>query len=296
MANQWALVFFTLLIGCGAGMFATIALFAALKKKAGNLLPALITSLCIVIAGGIASVFHVHNIGRIFGGFAHISSGITQEIIALAVLVALIVVFMVLYKRSEDGTVNPVIAWVSIIVALIVPVVAGLSYLMGARPAWDTIWLPILYLAQAILMGGFGAWAFAAANKAGEAVALSVKVALAGAVAQIAALVGYVIHLGNIAFTNVGFHFDSTHPTAPLADYSSVASQVTGGEQALLFWGGVVAIGALVTLVIAIVKAIKGYESNAVIPAIAGLVCALIGGLCFRIIFFALGYSMFGFY
>ncbi|MBQ6585630.1 MAG: hypothetical protein IJH83_02355, partial [Coriobacteriales bacterium] len=61
------------------------------------------------------------------------------------------------------------------------------------------------------------------------------------------------------------------------------------------FWAGVVIIGIVAVLVIAFMK--KGAEAkDAQIWAAAALVCAVIGAICFRGIFFALGSSVFLFY
>ena len=56
-------------------------------------MPALITSAVLLVVGGIAVFFHLEHWERIFNGFGHLSSGITQELIAIVVLAVAAIAF-----------------------------------------------------------------------------------------------------------------------------------------------------------------------------------------------------------
>lgn len=44
---------------------------------------------------------------RIFNGFGHLTSGITQELIAIVVLAAVAVAYLVMLRKSDDGAMRP---------------------------------------------------------------------------------------------------------------------------------------------------------------------------------------------
>jgi anaerobic dimethyl sulfoxide reductase subunit C (anchor subunit) len=67
------------------------------------------------------------------------------------------------------------------------------------------------------------------------------------------------------------------------------------GDQALLFWGGARVVGALIPGVAAFLAMRQKGTTAAGIVSVA-IVCALAGGLCFRVVLYALGFSVFVFY
>ena len=61
----------------------------------------------LLAAGGIAVFFHLEHWERIFNGFGHLTSGITQELIAIVVLAVVAVVYLVYLRRGDDGAKVP---------------------------------------------------------------------------------------------------------------------------------------------------------------------------------------------
>ena len=140
MELQWPLILFTTLTAWGCGVLGgagALALKGA-GKKSQQLLA--ILSCVLLAAGGIAVFFHLQHWERIFNGFGHITSGITQELIAIVVFVVIAVAYFAMARKSDDGGTLPKgMAWVAIAISVILAAVCAHSYMMPARPAWDSV-------------------------------------------------------------------------------------------------------------------------------------------------------------
>ena len=87
MELQWPLILFTTLVAWSAGVFGCqgVLALAGAGKKSQQLLTVL--SCVLLAASGVAVFFHLQHWERIFNGFGHLTSGITQELIAIVVFV-----------------------------------------------------------------------------------------------------------------------------------------------------------------------------------------------------------------
>lgn len=103
MELQWLLILFTTFISASAGLFAAQGCYALAGEGRKAQLPALITSVVIMAIGGIAVFFHLTHPDRLFIGFGHITSGITQEFIAIVATFVVMVIFFVYLRRSEEN-------------------------------------------------------------------------------------------------------------------------------------------------------------------------------------------------
>ena len=140
MELQWPLILFTTLLAWAAGLFAAQCVWALRGKGARAQMPALITSAVLLVVGGIAVFFHLEHWERIFNGFGHMTSGITQELIAIVVLAVVMVVYFVYLRRGGDEAKVPTwLSIVGIVVAAILVIVMGHSYMMASLPAWDSL-------------------------------------------------------------------------------------------------------------------------------------------------------------
>ena len=127
MELQWPLILFTTLVAWSAGLFGTQALMAVFGVGKKAQVPAWVCSAVLLAAGGIAVFFHLEHWERIFNGFGHLTSGITQELIAIVVLAVVAVAYLVLMRKSDDGASVPKwLAWVA--VALSVVLVAVMAH------------------------------------------------------------------------------------------------------------------------------------------------------------------------
>ena len=102
MEIQIPLVIFTSFLAWAAGIFGTQCILALQKRGGAVQLPALICSAAVLVVGGIAVVFHLTHPFNLFNGFGHITSGITQELIAIVVLAVVMVVCFVYLRRGGD--------------------------------------------------------------------------------------------------------------------------------------------------------------------------------------------------
>ncbi|WP_417757266.1 dimethyl sulfoxide reductase anchor subunit family protein, partial [Senegalimassilia anaerobia] len=154
MELQWPLILFTTLTAWACGVFGGAGVLAL--KGAGKKSQQLLAILsCVLLAlGGIAVFFHLQHWERIFNGFGHITSGITQELIAIVVFVVIAVAYFVMTRKSDDGGTLPKwMAWVAIAISVVLATVCAHSYMMPARPAWDSVLEVLSIVGAACLLG-----------------------------------------------------------------------------------------------------------------------------------------------
>ena len=152
MELQWPLILFTTLVAWSAGVFGTQAVLALRGEAPKAQLSCWITAAVLLAAGGIAVFFHLEHFERIFNGFGHMTSGITQELIAIVVLAVAAIVYLV-YLRRDEGKVPAWLAVLSIALAAVLVVVMAHSYMMSARPAWDSVLWIFYVLGNACVLG-----------------------------------------------------------------------------------------------------------------------------------------------
>ena len=299
MELQWPLILFTTLVAWSAGLFGTQALMAVFGVGKRAQVPAWVASAVRLAAGGIAVFFHLEHWERIFNGFGHLTSGITQELIAIVVLAVVAVAYLVLMRKSDDGASVPKwLAWVAVALSVVLVAVMAHSYTMAARPAWDSVLWILYVLGNACVLGpatfllvlAAGGPGDQPADRAADAGAPAGRTALAGAALNALAALAFAIFLQLSAgsFADVGLYFDPTHPTKAMADAAA-----TVASQAPLLWLGAVAVGAIVPLAAAFLGRRTGNWKLWVPVAIAA---ALVGAVCMRVVFYNLGLSVFMFY
>ena len=105
MELQWPLILFTTFVSWSAGVFAAQGALVLKGAAPRAQLPALICSAALLVVGGVAVFFHLEHWERIFNGFGHLTSGITQELVAIVVMALVMVVYFAQLRRSENGSV-----------------------------------------------------------------------------------------------------------------------------------------------------------------------------------------------
>ena len=299
MELQWPLILFTTLAAWSAGLFGTQALMAVFGVGKRAQVPAWVVSAVLLAAGGIAVFFHLEHWERIFNGFGHLTSGITQELIAIVVLAVAAVAYLVLMRKSDDGASVPKwLAWVAVALSVVLVAVMAHSYTMAARPAWDSALWILYVLGNACVLGpatfllvlAAGGPGDQPADRAADAGAPAGRTALAGAAINALATLAFAafLQLSAGSFADVGLYFDPTHPTKAMADAAA-----TVASQAPLLWLGAVAVGAIVPLAAAFMGRRTG---NWRLWAPAAIIAALVGAVCMRVVFYNLGLSVFMFY
>lgn len=163
MSIQWSLVLFTLLTGSGGCLFAFAGAnqVAPTTRRSGFVAGAV--ALVLVVVGGLASVTHLSHLGRMMNALSHPSSGIFVEAVLVGVFAVLAILYLVCIKRNATGAAK-VLGVLGGIVGILLAFMAGYSYVMEAQPAWNTVLLPIGYLASALPVGAGLWWGFAASS------------------------------------------------------------------------------------------------------------------------------------
>ena len=292
MELQWPLILFTTLTAWACGVFGgagVLALKGAGKKSQMTLV---VASVVLLALGGIAVFFHLQHWERIFNGFGHITSGITQELIAIVVFVVVAVAYFVALRKSEDGgTVPAGLAWAAIAISVVLAAVCAHSYMMPARPAWNSV-LEVASIVGAACLMGPATCAVVLAARGDDAAPCGLPSVVGSAVGAVCtAAYAAFMQMSGGAFTQVGNYFDPTHPTKAMADVGAVA-----GEQAALLWLGAVVVGAIVPLACCIVARKKGDAASWKAFGAVAVVAALAGSIFLRVAFYNMGLSVFALY
>jgi DMSO reductase anchor subunit len=274
MTVAWALVFFTLFAGLGAGLFVAVAATEWRGSAKDARLPAAATALAALIVGGISSVLHLGHPERIFGALGHPGSGIFLEMLLIGLTGLGVIVYIVMLARGSSDSSRKAEATVTAVPAVFLSFAVGNSYVMAARPAWDTVVLPLLYMATAAVMGCFALSVFTAVKGDTETTKRTALAGLISLAIQVVLVIVYLVYLGSASF----------------ADPSRSAGRVLSGSLAALFWAGLVLCGLLVPVGLAwLLRSKKAGGISPLAVAAVGLVAVLGGGVAFRALMFALG-------
>ena len=285
MEAQWPLIIFTLFVCLTCGIFGAMSILA-LKGQGRQLqFTSLISATVSLAIGGFGAFLHLEHWERIFNGFGHITSGITQELIGCVALAVIIVAWFVVLRGGKE--IPKALAWITLAVAVLMLVATGHSYLMPARPAWG-IALIVFYVANACLLGAVAMWLISIMKKDEASEGSSIQFAIVGSVVQLAAMAVYTIACSMTKFADFGFYADPTSMTTAPTHVDSLLAIMVSGDGALMFWCSIAC--AVVALVCAIaakkkVGASKPYMIIAVIVAIAS-------SILFRVLFYQLGFAM----
>ena len=292
MELQWPLILFTTLTAWACGVFGAQGVLAlkGAGKKSQQLLA--VVSCVLLALGGVAVFFHLQHWERIFNGFGHITSGITQELIAIVVFVVVAVAYFVMCRKSSDGgTVPKWMAWAAIVISVVLAAVCAHSYMMPARPAWNSV-LEVLSIVGAACLLGPATVAVMLAAKGEDATELGLPAVVGSAIGAVCtAAYALFIQLSAGSFSQVGNYFDPTHPTKAMVDASA-----TLGDQAVLLWLGAVIVGAVVPLACAVLAKRKDDAASWKLFGAVAVVAALAGAICLRVAFYNAGLSVFMFY
>lgn len=289
MELQWPLIIFTTLVAWSAGVFGTQALLAWGGNAKKAQMPAWITAAVLLVVGGISVFFHLEHADRIFNGFGHLTSGITQELIMIVIVAVIAVIYLVLMRKSEDGASVPKWLCALAVVACVALVcIMASSYVMAARPAWNSFAWVLYVLGNACILGPATVAAIMALK--GDELAPVGMPALIGALIGLVTAAAYavVLQLSTSAFASVGFYFDPTHPTKDMVNASGAIA-----SQSVMVWVVAVVLGALVPAILAFVAKKNG---NWKVFGALAVVCALVGAVAMRVAFYNAGLSVFMFY
>lgn len=289
MELQWPLILFTTFLAWCAGTFSTQA-YVAIKGKGESIqMEAWVVSAVLLVISGIAVFLHLQHWERIFNGFGHITSGITQELIAIVVLAVIAVVYLAQIRRHE-GKIATWVAVLAIVACVVLLIVCGHSYMMPARPAWDSVlWIASIIGAACVL--GPATVAVIAAVKGVEIDGLGRLVLIGAIVSAVTALAASLsIFAASGAIADVGWYYDLTHPTKPILTPELNPFSKDAMPYMVV---GVILVGAVGTILTAFLGNKSGKWK---VWGAAVVLCAFVGAIALRAVFYVSGVSMFMFY
>ena len=283
MELEWPLILFTTFIAWCGGLFGTQCLMALRGKGAKTQLAAWITSAVLLVIGGISVFMHLQHWERIFNGFGHITSGITQEFIAIILIAICALVYI--YQLIKKGGVQKPVCIVGLILSIALVAVTGHSYMMAALPTWNTV-LQILSLIGAACVLGPATFAVLSCFT-GDAKEDLAGEALIGSIANAVLTIVYIISMvaAQGSFTNMGYYFDPTRATlgmtnaASFSPFSATAAPCT--------------IAVIVCVVLAVLAALMGKKQGWKVWGIVMVVCGVAAAVCLRIVFYLSGGHVF---
>jgi len=280
MDSEFSLVFFTSFVDLGCGLFIALAInewysFSENVKQRGA-----IATLVALAIGGFSSVLHLGHPERIFGALGHPTSGIFIESSMIGITGICVIAYIYALQRNASKQTLKTITLIGAITAAILAFAVGDSYVMGARPAWDTLTLPFAYLASAILMGTL-AYAALLVEPSAVMVQKMKRLIQMLVVVQAVAIIAYLVALA----------------IAPYPDVSRSASSVMFGGFAMLFWIGIVLIGLVIPFGLVYSQSKNdGVVALSNTPFVLGLICAFVGAAVYRVIMFNLGTTIWQFF
>ena len=286
MDIQWPLLIFSVLLGVTSGSFVFLAVGELTGKfKDVRFLGALIAFICLAV-GGCVSVLHMGHPERATHLLGNLGSGLSKELFVVAIMGIVSLVYLILAKKDYPGA-SKVFGVVGGVVGLVLPFVAGASYLIAARPAWDSVTLPLMYLGAGLALGmTLMAGLVLLRGKASEEGGFALKLALAGVIIMVITTVAYIVWIA----------------IAPFQAPSRSIERLISGDMASMFWPGVVVIGMVVPValtVLACVRATKGDGGSGLADPkmlaymmFGACACTAIGAVVTRIIMYAVGTSV----
>lgn len=260
MEIQWSLVIFTVLAGAGAWAyfaFCLSALTGNVRNDRTRLLACVVT-LVMLVVGGLASVTHLSHPDRIMAVFSHPTMGIFTEALFVALVGIAVVAYLLVWRRGAGEGAQKALLVVGAVLAVLLTLMLGYSYMMASRPSWNTPLLPLAYVFTASSGGAALYLLVAALGKEGEQATrfASVLLMAGGVLAGVTAL----------AF--------------------GLAAGTIGAEAAPL-WLAVVLCGAVVPL--ALGYAVRVKPAQTLMLGVTAFVFALVGCAAFRCVMWATG-------
>lgn len=285
METQWPLVIFTLFVCLTCGTLGGMSILA-LKGQGKDLqMTSLVTSAVSLVVGGLGAFLHLQHWERIFNGFGHITSGITQELIGCVALAIVMVAWFVTLRG--DKPVSKVLAWATIVVAALMVAATAHSYFMPARPAWGLA-LVVFYLGNACLLGAVTIWLISILKKDETTEATGIQLTFIAAIVQFVADMVFVIACAMANIAQYGHYADPTSMTTAPTHIDSLLNTMVTGAGAPMFWGSIICIVVAAACAFAAKKKVGVSKTLMVVVAIAALATSVM----FRVLIYQLGYPV----
>lgn len=263
MGNEISMMVFVSLVCVAAGISAVVAAGEWRELPVAGLVRAGEASAALLLLGFLAVMFSLGRPQAFFGMLGNPGSAFFPVVILSGLAFASLAGFCVAHFRGAEAPVTRFFAAAAGLLALALSFAAGKTMVMPWREPWNTLTIPAAFLLWAAACGLIAARAFLpeGAARRGKPLAIAATgLSAAGVIAYLA----FILSSETLREDGTAF--------APLA-----------GEQALLFWIGVVSAGIASPLILAL----KGRPGRK--TAVAALVCAGIGIAAFHAVLYQLG-------
>lgn len=279
MEVQWPLLVFSVLLGVTSGSFVFLAVGELTGRfKNVRFSGALIAFACLAV-GGCVSVLHMGHPERATHLLGNLGSGLSKELFVVAIMGIVAFAYLVLAKKDYPGA-SKALGVAGGVVGLVLPFVAGASYLIAARPAWDSVTLPLMYTGAGLAMGMLLMCGLVLlGDRAAEDGGFAAKLALVGVVAMVVTALAYVAWIA----------------LAPYQDPTRSLERLISGDFAVAFWVGVVVVGLAAPLALAAFVCARTGKARAAELATCVFVafaCSAAGAVALRVIMYGVGTSV----
>ncbi len=276
MEIHWPLVFYTLLVGAGVGVFSLVAISELKGNGQKYNFSGSIISVILLVLGGFSSFLHLKHPERAVSMLGNYGSPITQELYLAIATGAFICLYIVMVYIGASAVAKKVMAALGLIFGVALAFFSGLIYVFPARPAWNTVLLPSIYFTSSISLGIFivNAWINFRKYEDSEFRSSGWKALFFLLAVQALLIVGYLVFLsGN-----------------PYPDPARSVTRLVSGDLAVFFWLGVVLLGLALPLFLAY-RSIQTKASglSPLVVGLTGILATLVGGVAFRSLIYLLG-------
>lgn len=289
MLTQWPLILAGTFLTWCAGAFGSQCAFAlrggADARK--SQLAMWVVTLVLLVVGGLGILMRMQRWDRIFNSFNHLGSTITQAMIAMVVMAAVLVVFLVVMKRN-DGEVPAGMAVLGLLAAVALAFTAGRMLVVSSRSVEDVVVSLVAVFGNALLLGPATLALVRSLCERGAGLAGTGAAVAVGSVVNAMACVGALVYTqvslaGVVAGTVAEFGIDPTKPTAGM----SKVSMLPFGADSLVFTVAAI-VAALVALACALVGKKRGsWKVWAPVALLCGVACCA----CLRVVLLQVGVS-----
>jgi anaerobic dimethyl sulfoxide reductase subunit C (anchor subunit) len=240
------------------------------------LMPAAITALAAMAAGGVASVCHLSHPARSLNIVKHLNTGVGKEMVLIGITGAAIFFYAIVRSLGLPDLPGKILTAVGLVSGIALAFEMGATYVLPARPAWRTWLWAFIYAASAAATGLFALYIWAAVFRARVEASFILginKGILIVLIVQIGVVLAYLMFLAS----------------SPSEDMINKPARLLKGEGAFPFWGGVVFAGMVIPIVMT--SWVQAERATHHSPAVAGvgLVCVLLGGIAIRALMYKLG-------
>ena len=265
MGNEWALTGFTAFVCLAAGISVAVAAGELLDFPVAPLVRAARASIGFMLLGALAAAFSLGRPEMIFGVLGHPGSQTFWEVILLAASLTSLACFVAAHRRSSEAAVTRGFALAAGLSAVLLADAVGSGLLMPWRAAWNTHAIPLAFLGWTLVIETFAFKAIASAAGRPQGSALRAPAVVAIAAALVLAYIAFIA-------LNPDLRADGT------------ALRPLTGDLSAVFWIGVVAVGAVAPLALALRSPVLSVKA-----CVLAIACAVIGTAAFQELVYQLG-------